>query len=154
MTATAAPPPLARSIGVTERALRSLLEIRLREARLSFAQWAALNFLQVGGTLTVDELVQQQIDTVAVAGPDEARAALDDLHERGLTTHPQPTDPRSSVTLSDAGRAFFQPLLEESRAVTQELWGDLPPADLEATHRTLTEIGRRAHVRRATSATP
>jgi hypothetical protein len=145
MTAPAAIPPLARSIGVTERALRSLLEIRLRETRLSFAQWAVLNFLQAATTLTVDQLVQQQIDAVAVSTPEEARTAIDDLRNRGLTTH----TPESSVALSEAGRAFFQPLLEQSQAITQELWGDLPMSDLEATHRTLTEIGRRTNVRLA-----
>jgi DNA-binding MarR family transcriptional regulator len=140
-------PPLARSIGVTERALRSLLDQRLLAAKLSFAQWAVLNFLHAAGPLTAELRIDpQRTGFVAEAGP--AQQAVDDLRARGLigpSAHPD--QPGGALAITALGRELFEPLRIGSAAVTQELWGDLPAADLDATHRTLTEIGRRANLR-------
>jgi hypothetical protein len=148
-----ATPPLARSIGVTERALRSLLDQRLLEAGLSFAQWAVLNFLHAGGPLSPAQLIGQQ-QAAFVADEAQAREAVDDLLARGLIGPGIEADGTGApaegpLTVTEAGRAVFEPLRAGSVTVTQELWGDLPAADLEATHRTLTEIGRRANLRLA-----
>jgi DNA-binding MarR family transcriptional regulator len=46
---------------------------------------------------------------------------------------------------TEAGQAVFRPVRQAVSRLTQELYADLPPADLEATHRTLEEVTHRAN---------
>jgi hypothetical protein len=43
----------------------------------------------------------------------------------------------------------FRPIRNDVSRLTVELYGDLPPEDLEATRRTLAEVTRRANVKLA-----
>lgn len=45
--------------------------------------------------------------------------------------------------------ARYRPARRELSRITDELYGDLPEADLEATHRTLEEVTRRANAKLA-----
>lgn len=53
-------PPLTRSIGSAERALRALLERELSREHLSFAQWTALVFSSAS-PLSIAEIAQRQL---------------------------------------------------------------------------------------------
>ena len=149
-------PNLTRDIGQAEYAMRALLERLLDEAGLSFAEWTVLVFLDGAGPLTPDELVRRQVDS-RIAPEAGARAAVDGLLSRGLLAPADDArgaggpdgdrDPRFAPTA--AGEAIFRPVRRAVDLITDELYGDLPPADLEATHRTLAEVHRRANARLA-----
>jgi hypothetical protein len=151
-------PPLTRDIGQAERAMGALLEPLLDEAGLSFAEWTVLVFLDGAGPLTPDELVRRQVDG-RIAPEASARTAVERLLSRGLLAPAHGAhgaseaggdgeDPRLAPTA--AGEAVFLPVRRAVARVTEGLYGDLPPADLDATHRTLAEVTRRAIARVAT----
>ncbi len=146
-------PNLTRDIGQAERTMRALLERLLDEAGLSFAEWTVLVFLDGAGPLNVGELVRRQVNG-RVAPEAEARAAVAGLLSRGLLVPVDGIggagapggdgeDPRLASTA--AAQAAYLPVRRTVDRITGELYGDLPPADLEATHRTLAEITRRAN---------
>ena len=58
-------------------------------------------------------------------------------------------DPRFATTA--AGEAVYRPVRRTVSRIIDELYGDLPRADLEATRRTLAEVTRRASARMAAS---
>lgn len=151
-------PDLTRDIGQAERAMRALLQRLLEEASLSFAEWTVLVFLDGAGSLTADELVRRQVGCRA-APEAGARAAVDGLLSRGLIVPAddtrgvgRPGGEGGSLQLAPtaAGEALYRPARRSVDHITGELYGDLPPAALETTHRTLAEVYRRANARLAT----
>lgn len=150
-------PPLTRDIGQAERAMGALLEPLLDEAGLSFPEWTVLIFLDGAGPLTPSELVRRQVDG-RVAPEATARNAVDGLLSRGLLVPAGGTQSRGRpagdgedlrLTLTAAGEAAYLPVRRTVDRIADGLYGDLPPGDLEATHRTLAEVVRRANVRLA-----
>ncbi len=145
---------LTRDIGQAERAMRALLEQLLYEAGLSFPEWTVLNFLDGNGPLARSALAQRQVDGRVV--PEAAAwATVDGLWSRGLLAPADEVpgaggddkDPRLAPTA--AGEAAYRPVRQIVARITDDLYSDLPPADLEATHRTLAEVTRRANARLA-----
>jgi hypothetical protein len=134
-------PLLTRDIGEVERALRALLERLLAPAGLSFAEWTVLSFLD-GAPLDRAELVRRQLGGRVVADRAEAESTVDGLVSSGLVA------PRSGggLGLSDAGEVRYRPVRQAVSRITDGLYRGLPAADLDATHRTLVEVARRAHV--------
>lgn len=53
------------------------------------------------------------------------------------------------LTITPAGEAAFRPVRRAVSDITDALVADLPPADLDATHRMLAEVARRAAARAA-----
>jgi hypothetical protein len=146
-------PNLTRDIGQAERTLRALLERLLEEAGLSFAEWTVLVFLDgAGGPLIAGELVRRQV-VGRVVSEAEARAAVDGLLSRGLLAPADEVhgtggpgdgeDPRLAPTA--AAEAAYLPVRRAVDHIADGLYGDLPVTDLEATHRTLAEVYRRAN---------
>ena len=146
-------PALARDIGQAERTMRALLEQLLDEAGLSFPEWTVLNFLDGAGPLARSELAQRQVKGRVVPEA-AARATVDGLQSRGLLAPADDAqgagwaddvgeDPRLAPTA--AGEAIYRPARRTVTRITDELYVDLPPADLEATDRTLAEVTRRAN---------
>jgi hypothetical protein len=133
-------PPLTQSVGSAERSMRALLERHLQDAGLSFAAWTALVFTNAA-TLTLEQVAQRQISGHVVSGADEARQAIEKLTEAGLIA----ANENDILTQTDKGSALFKELSGKIKNLTQTLYGDLPSADLEATHRTLLEIAKRAN---------
>ena len=132
-------PPLSRTLGPAERALRALLDRELARERLSFPEWTALVFTR-SSPLTSDEIARRQLAGYVVADASEAHEAVAALIRAGLLA--RDTDARLSQT--EQGRRVFADISEAVERVTEALWGDLPVADLEATHRTLAEVTARA----------
>jgi len=133
-------PPLTQSVGSAERSMRALLERHLQDAGLSFPAWTVLVFTNTS-PLSIEQVVQRQISGHVVSGADEARQAIQKLTETGLII----ADESDMLMHTDKGATLFQELSGKVKDITQSLYGDLPSADLEATHRTLLEIAKRAN---------
>ena len=147
---------LTRDIGQAERAMRALLEAQLREADLAFPEWTVLVHLDGAGPLTAAQLVQRQLAGRVVAEESAARGTVDRLRSAGLlgpvgegdgTDGGARDGATSQLAPTEAGGAVYRRLRRAVSRITDELYGDLPPADLEATQRTLTELTRRANAR-------
>ena len=120
--------------------MRALLERHLQDAGLSFPAWTALVFTNAS-PLSIEQVVQRQISGHVVSSADEARQAIEKLTETGLIT----ANENEILTYTDKGSTLFKELSGKVKDITQALYGDLPSADLEATHRTLLEIAKRAN---------
>ena len=132
-------PPLTRSIGTAERSLRALLDRELSRAELSFAQWTVLVFTGSGG-LPLGQIAQRQLAGQVIAAEAEAKDAVDRLAGMGLLV----SNDQGSIRQTEKGQQLFARLSKAIEGITTSLYGDLPETDLEATHRTLLEIGSRA----------
>jgi hypothetical protein len=132
-------PPLTQSVGSAERSMRELLERHLHDAGLSFPAWTALVFTNAA-PLTIEQITQRQISGHVVSGADETRQAIAKLTDTGLIA----ANGSDMLTHTEKGSALFNELSGKVKRITQALYGDLPIADLEATHRTLLEIAKRA----------
>jgi hypothetical protein len=153
---TATPALTGRDIGQAEKATRALLDRLLEEAGLSFPEWTVLLSVDGGDPLAGGELVQRLVRGHVAPEP-AARATVDGLRAAGLLAPPgqaQDADRAgggegSRLALTAAGEARYRPVRQAVARITEELYGDLPPADLEATRRTLAEVTRRANARLA-----
>lgn len=134
-------PPLTRSIGMAERAMRALLEHKLANARLSFAEWTVLVFLK-DSALPPEQVSQRQLSGHVVSDLAQGQQSLDTLLSRGLICT---ENPGGSLVQTPGGAEVFKQLSEEIENMIGMLYGDLPITDLEATHRTVTEIAKRAN---------
>lgn len=133
-------PPLTQSIGTAERSMRALLERNLQNAELSFPAWTVLVFTDAS-PLTVEQIAQRQISGHVVSSINEARLEIDRLILAGLIVASE----SGALSHTDKGSALFNELSGKVKDITHSLYGDLPGADLEATHRTLLEIAKRAN---------
>lgn len=133
-------PPLNQSVGSSERAMRALLERQLREADLSFPEWTALVFTNASPLMT-DQVSQRQIDGHVVSNAEDSLTAIKKLVAAGMLS----ADESGLLSHTDTGSALFKRLSSKIKDITDALYGDLPVADLEATHRTLLEIAKRAN---------
>jgi DNA-binding MarR family transcriptional regulator len=145
-TSTPIPALSARDIGEAARASQALLDRLLDEAGLAFPEWTILFALDTTGPLARSELVRGQADGLMVAEA-TARATVDGLVASGLVGAAEAAgdgddDPRLVPT--SAGEAVFRPIRQEVSRISGVIYGDLPPADLEVTRRTLAEVTRRA----------
>lgn len=159
---TTTPILTGRDIGEAERATRALLDSLLDEAGLSFPEWTVLFTLDGTGPLAGDALVHRQVDGHVVPDAAAAQATIDGLRSTGLLA-PTPTSEAHSTggpggdredapfAITAAGEAIYRPIRLAVSRITDELYGDLPSADLEATRRTLAEIARRANARLTTA---
>ncbi len=137
MTSPTPTPSLSREIGTAERTLRALLDTQLAGPGLTFPEWTMLVTLAVEGPLAADDVVQRQLAGRTVADAGEARAAIDHLRATGLVSG----DPLAATA---AGEAVFRPIQQSVAAITDDIYADLAPDDLDVTRRTLVEIARRA----------
>jgi DNA-binding MarR family transcriptional regulator len=145
MTSPVNPVLTGRDIGVAERATRALLDQLLDAARLPFPVWTVL-FAIGSGPQSAGTLAQGQVEGRKVT-PEEGRATVDAAVGAGLIGALAGTEPEADPLLSFTahGESVYRPIREELDRISRELYGDLPPVDLEATHRTLTEVTRRAN---------
>ena len=142
-------PVLTRDIGRAERTLRALLDRLLDDAGISFPQWTVFNLLDGSASLSRSELVRRLVDGHVAPEP-EARAAVDGLLSAGLVKEVEAADADDPVlTLTPAGEAVFRRIRQAVAGITDDVFGGLPPADVEATRRTLEEVARRAKARLA-----
>ena len=133
-------PPLTRSIGSAERSMRALLEQKILIANLSFTEWTVLAFTSAS-PLKLEEVVQRLTIGHVVTNASDAQKSINNLLSSNLIT----MSPDNVLTHSEKGKTMFSHLNGEVEGITRTLYGDLPIADLETTHRTLSEIAMRAN---------
>jgi DNA-binding MarR family transcriptional regulator len=144
---TTTPALTGRDIGQAANATSALLDRLLAQAGLPFPQWTVLFTLDGAGPLPRGELVQRQVHGLKVPVA-EAQATVDGMRSSGLLA-PAGDGDDPALEPTEAAEAVFRPVRQAVSRLTEELYGDLPPADLEATHRTLEEVTRRANARLA-----
>jgi DNA-binding MarR family transcriptional regulator len=140
---TTTPALTGRDIGQAAKATGALLDRLLAEAGISFPEWTVLFTLDGAGPLSRGELVQRQVHGLKIPVA-EAQATVDGMRSSGLLA-PAGDGDDPALEPTEAGEAVFRPVRQAVSRLTEELYGDLPPADLEATHRTLEEVTRRAN---------
>ncbi|WP_426595736.1 hypothetical protein ACPPVS_09000 [Cellulomonas sp. McL0617] len=131
-------------IGQAERATRTLLERQLRSTGLRFEQWVAVNQLQAG-VADRGQLVGRLVGGLKI-DDEAAQDAVDGVIALGLVAG---EDDR--LTLTPAGAERFGMVLGQISAITERLYGDVPPADLEVAGRVLTLVTERADAELAAS---
>jgi hypothetical protein len=154
MTTPTTPILTGRDIGAAQRATRALLDRVLNAAGLPFDQWTVLFTIGGSGPLRASVLAQGQVQGLKVP-PDVGRTTVAAAVDAGLIAPATGPDPAVASTddpildFTPKGESVYRPVRQAVDEVTAELYSDLPPADLEATHRTLTEVTRRANARLA-----
>ncbi|WP_327399481.1 MarR family winged helix-turn-helix transcriptional regulator [Streptomyces sp. NBC_01288] len=145
MTTTATPAD-ARTLGLAHYAARAVLERVLTRHGLGFQQQIVLRPVALAAG-PVDR-GQLAADTVAALKVDEGsvRGTIDELITAGLLA----TD-ASAVRITDAGRALYERIVEETSAASARIWGDIPEEELVAAGRVLTLVAERANAELATT---
>jgi DNA-binding MarR family transcriptional regulator len=154
MTTPITPILTGRDIGAAQRATRALLDRLLDAAGLPFDQWTVLFTIGGSGPLPASVLVQGQVEGLKVT-PGVGRTTVAAVVDAGLIA--PATGPDAAPVSTDdpvldftpEGEGVYAPIRQAVDQITAELYSDLPAADLEATHRTLTEVTRRANARLA-----
>lgn len=143
-------PPNTNEFGLllfgTARAWRTKLDQRLRPLGLSQGKWRTLIHLSQGG----DKLTQKEIaERMGIEEPTLA-GLLDRLQEGGwIVRHESPNDRRCKIVhLQPRSKAVLEEIFNTAHGLRHELMSDIPPADLEACIRVLTQIRKKAEERR------
>ena len=146
MTTTTTPPADARMLGLAHYAARAVLESVLTRHDLDFQQQIVLRPVVLAAG-PVDR-ARLAADTVAALKTDEesVQGTIDELIAAGLVA----TD-ASEVRITDAGRALYERITQETSAASARIWGGIPEEDLLATGRVLTMVTERANAELATT---
>ncbi|NUR89195.1 MAG: MarR family transcriptional regulator [Nonomuraea sp.] len=132
---TDAPPLTGQDINVAAAATRSLLDLHLRRADLTFPQFVAMRRLAQGPATAAD-----LADALRpIPGPHTD--VLGELQRLGLA---------AGFELTPAGRTLLAGLTEATDEVARTIYGDLDPEEMETTRRVLAEVtdrARRLHAR-------
>lgn len=131
--------PLTRDIGQAERTLQALLHRRLLQARVTFPEWVVLTLLSAGSRLPDSELVAK-LREGKIADSTTARDLIASMIDAGSIASAD-----GQLSLSETGMNLFRPLREAIEGITHDLFAAVPPADLEATRRTLIAVTNRAN---------
>jgi DNA-binding MarR family transcriptional regulator len=153
MSIPATPALSGRDLGVAERATRALLDRLIDGEGIGFGDWTVVFTIGTDGPQGHDALVARQVDfrKVDVA---TAAATLDSVVAAGLVHRAdgRGDGPGSPYTLTEAGEGLYQRVSAGIAEIAAEVYGALPPEDLEVTRRTLAEVTRRANARLAATA--
>ncbi len=126
----------------TARAWRTKLDQRLRPLGLSQGKWRTLIHLSQGGNkLTQKEIAERMgIEEPTLAG------LLDRLQEGGwIKRLESPNDRRCKIVhLQRRSKAVLEEIFNTAHGLRHELIEDIPPHDLEACVRVLTQIRKKA----------
>jgi MarR family transcriptional regulator for hemolysin len=128
-------------INRTARATRALLDARLAERGVTFADWVVLITLATRG----DQIQRDLARLVDVEGPTMVRR-LDQLEGAGLVARcPVPSDRRATrISLTAAGRRLYEQVQSAVRDTDAELRAGLDPQDVATTERVLRRLADRA----------
>lgn len=126
----------------TARAWRTRLDQRLRPLGLSQGKWRTLIHLSQGGNkLTQKEIAERMgIEEPTLAG------LLDRLQEDGwIERRESPSDRRCKIIhLQRGSKPVLDKIFNTAHGLRHELIEDVPPDDLEACIRVLTQIRKKA----------
>jgi DNA-binding MarR family transcriptional regulator len=128
-------------IGRTEKALNAILDRQLAGTGITEPQWVALTLTVVSdGSVTGDVLVARisdalKVDEVAV------RERIAELAAAGLVQ----TTGDGTVKATEKGEAQWGQVRADIARITQDLWGDLPEAELAVAGQVLNTVLTRAN---------
>jgi len=128
-------------IGRTEKALNAILDRQLAGTGITEPHWVALTLTVIsGGTATGDTLFARISDALKV---DEAtaRQRITELTAADLVR----TTTDGTVEATEEGKAQWSQVRSAVTHITQQLWGDLPEADLAVAGRVLNTVLTRAN---------
>jgi DNA-binding MarR family transcriptional regulator len=141
---TAGPPPVSGlDIGLAARATRAILDRLLARSGTDFTGWVALRTLAQPGAVPGPDALRDDLATTIGIDTGSARLALDRLAAQGFTKT------ADTVSLTEAGAAFYRGLVDQIGQVTADLYGGIEASDLAATRRVLAEVTDRANARLA-----
>jgi hypothetical protein len=130
-------------LGQTENALNAILDRQLAGTGLTEPQWVTLTLtVASGGTVDRNQLVHSVADGLKVSEP-EAQARITELAAAQLLNAPDGEG--SPVETTDAGQQLHGRIRAAVTQITQRMWGDLPPEDLETAGRVLSTVLARAN---------
>jgi hypothetical protein len=128
-------------LGQTEKTLNAILNRQLAGTGVTEPQWVALTLAVIGGE-SVDraQLVSRVTGALKIA-PADANERIRELASAGLLD----LSDDSTAAVTDAGREFYARTRTTVIEITDRLWGDLPPQDLETAGRVLATVLERAN---------
>lgn len=147
MTTTTTTPADARALGLAHYAARAVLESVLARHGLGFQQQIVLRpVVLADGPVDRARLAADTV-TALKADEDSVQGTIDELIAAGLVA----TD-ASDVRITDAGRALYARITQETSGASARIWGDIPEADLLAAGRVLALVTERANAELAAAA--
>jgi DNA-binding MarR family transcriptional regulator len=120
--------------------MRALLEQALQKTDLSFPDWTVLVFTNAT-PLSAEQVARRHLGGQVVTDAADTEKSIARLIKAGWLVA---DGDNIMLGHTEKGAALFRTLSDQIKEITQTLYGDLPHADLETTHRTLSEIARRA----------
>jgi hypothetical protein len=128
-------------IGQTEKTLNAILDRQLAGTGVTEPQWVVLTLAVVGGgSVGRGQLVSRVTGALKIS-PAAANERISELGTAGLLD----LSGNSTVAVTDVGRQLHTRTRAAVTEITDWLWGDLPPEDLEAAARVLTTVLERAN---------
>ena len=126
----------AQIIGRTEKALNAILERQLADTDITEPQWVALTLTVINGeTMAGDTLIARISDALKVneAAVRQRNTELSAANLVRITAG-------GTVEATDEGRMRWSQIRAATTQITQQLWGDLPEADLAVAGRVLNTV--------------
>jgi hypothetical protein len=131
----------SRDVGLTENALRALLESVLAGTGVDYHQWVALNAASGSQTPpTTDGLIGLLVEGLKI-DEERARVVIADLQNRGDFDS---TDSRT-VVVTAQGKALHERLTASLRVVTAQMYDGLDLDDLAVAYEVLATLAERAN---------
>jgi len=130
-------------IGQTEKALNAILHRQLAGTGLTEPQWVTLTLAVVSGGSVDDQELTARVAGALKVSEARAEAHIDDLADAQLLQAPDSAG--SLVTVTGAGQQLHSEIRAAVTHITERLWGDLPPDDLETAARVLSAVHERAN---------
>ncbi|MCX4817037.1 MarR family transcriptional regulator [Streptomyces sp. NBC_01239] len=147
MTTTTTAPADARALGLAHYAARAVLESVLARHGLGFQQQIVLRPVALAdGPVDRARLTADTV-TALKADEDSVQGTIDELIAAGLVA-----SDASDVRVTDAGRALYERITQETSGASARIWGDIPEADLLAAGRVLALVTERANAELAAAA--
>jgi DNA-binding MarR family transcriptional regulator len=129
---------LGQQIGVAQAATKALADLLFARAGTRFEEWILLRYLTQTGPAPRPDLADTLAGLLDI-GPGQTRRIVDSAIARGLVASDGDT-----VRRTPQGEKFYATLVATVQDTATKLYGDLPPADLAVTSRTLTAVAQRA----------
>ena len=130
-------------IGQTEKTLNAILARHLGGAGLTEPQWVTLTLAaRNDGPIDRDRFATRVADA-AKFSPTQVQSLISELAETQVLTVSDSDD--ANVTVTDAGKQLHARIRSANLALTERLWGDLPPEDLATAAEVLATVLERAN---------
>ncbi|MEU0949286.1 MarR family winged helix-turn-helix transcriptional regulator [Streptomyces canus] len=133
-----------RVIALAHYAARAVLENVLARHGVTFQQSVTLRLVAVAeGAVERDRVVEDVVGALKI-DPAQAHSVVDELVAMGLVAPQGPSQGRSQVRITDAGRELFETTSAETAPLTARVYADIPDEDLAVAGRVLSLITERA----------